>query len=55
MIYQPVFFGVCEWLGRRTDIRPPIIRVVFIIFTLAGGAGILLYFILLLVKLIVEG
>lgn len=41
--------GVCGGIGKHFDIDPTIVRIAFIIFTLAGGAGGLLYLILALV------
>jgi phage shock protein PspC (stress-responsive transcriptional regulator) len=35
--------GVCGGLGEYFDIDPVIIRVVWILFMLAGGTGILAY------------
>jgi phage shock protein C len=41
--------GVCAGLGRYVGLDPVLIRVAFVILTLAGGSGILLYLILALV------
>jgi phage shock protein C len=41
--------GVCGGLGEYLDIDPTIIRLVFVVFTLAGGSGVLVYLILWLV------
>lgn len=38
--------GVCGGLASYAGIDPIIVRLFFIIFTLAGGAGVLIYFIL---------
>jgi phage shock protein PspC (stress-responsive transcriptional regulator) len=38
--------GVCSGMGAYWDIEPWIIRAVFIVFTTAGGLGILIYLIL---------
>ncbi|TSC96281.1 MAG: putative stress-responsive transcriptional regulator [Candidatus Berkelbacteria bacterium Licking1014_2] len=40
-----VVAGVCGGLGKFLDIDPVIIRILFVILTLWGGAGILLYII----------
>jgi phage shock protein C len=40
-----VLFGVAQGLGEYFDIDPVIIRILFVIFTISGGAGILLYII----------
>ena len=47
-----MFLGVASWLGSKFGIQTVIIRILFIIFTVAGGAGILLYFILFLLKIL---
>jgi len=41
--------GVCGGLGRYLKIDPVLIRLAFVLFTLAGGAGLLVYLILLIV------
>jgi phage shock protein C len=38
--------GVCGGLANYAGIDPIIVRLFFVIFTLAGGAGVLIYFIL---------
>lgn len=38
-----VLFGVCQGLGEYFDIDPVIFRILFIVFTISGGAGIILY------------
>jgi phage shock protein PspC (stress-responsive transcriptional regulator) len=35
--------GVCVGLGRYFDLNPAIYRVAFVVLTLAGGTGVLLY------------
>lgn len=40
--------GVCGGLAHHFDIDPVLIRLVFVLFTLAGGAGPLVYLILLI-------
>lgn len=35
--------GVCGGLGEYFDIDPVIVRLAWVIFTLAGGAGLLAY------------
>lgn len=37
--------GVCGGLGEYFDIDPTFIRLLWIVFTLAGGSGILAYII----------
>ncbi|NOR46559.1 MAG: PspC domain-containing protein, partial [Methanosarcinaceae archaeon] len=37
--------GVCGGLGEYFDMDPPFIRLLWIVFTLAGGSGILAYII----------
>jgi phage shock protein C len=41
--------GVCGGLGRYLHIDPVLVRFAFVLFTLAGGAGALIYLILLIV------
>lgn len=38
--------GVCAGLAEYAGIDPVIVRLFFVIFTLAGGAGVLIYLIL---------
>ncbi len=38
--------GVCSGLGQYFDVDPILVRAVFVITTLAGGAGILAYILL---------
>ena len=35
--------GVCGWLGRYFDVNPAFYRVGFVVLTLLGGAGIVIY------------
>ena len=39
------FAGVCGGLGDYFDIDPVVIRVIWVLFALAGGSGILAYLI----------
>ena len=41
--------GVCSGIGSYWDIDPLIIRILFVVFTLAGGIGALVYLILYIV------
>ena len=41
--------GVCGGIGEYFDIDPTIIRILWIVFTFAGGSGILAYIICALV------
>jgi phage shock protein C len=38
--------GVCGGLAEYFNLDPAIVRLVFLLFTLAGGAGPLIYFVL---------
>lgn len=40
--------GVCGGLARHFNIDPVLVRLAFVLFTLAGGAGPLVYLILLI-------
>lgn len=44
-----VLGGVCGGIGEYFSLDPVIIRLAFVIFTLMGGSGILLYLILWIV------
>lgn len=44
-----VLFGVCSGLGEYFEIDPVLIRLAFVLITLAGGAGILTYLVLAVV------
>jgi phage shock protein PspC (stress-responsive transcriptional regulator) len=44
-----VLGGVCGGIGEYFSLDPVIIRLAFVIFTLMGGSGILLYIILWIV------
>jgi phage shock protein C len=44
-----VIAGVCGGLGQYFDIDPTIIRIVFVLISIFGGSGILIYIILWLV------
>ncbi len=37
--------GVCGGIGEYLDIDPTIVRLIWVVFTLAGGCGILAYII----------
>ena len=50
-----VILGVCGGLGEYFDIDPTIIRLLFIIFTFAGGAAILIYLALAVIMPVREG
>ena len=41
--------GVCAGLGEYFNVDPTLIRLLFVLFTLLGGQGILLYIILAIV------
>lgn len=41
--------GVCGGLGEYFDIDPTLVRLIFVVLALAGGPGLLLYLILLIV------
>jgi phage shock protein PspC (stress-responsive transcriptional regulator) len=41
--------GVCSGLGRYFHIDPTLVRLIFVLLTLAGGSGVLVYFILWIV------
>ena len=41
--------GVCSGIGEYFNIDPTIIRLLFVLFTVAGGSGIILYILAALV------
>jgi phage shock protein PspC (stress-responsive transcriptional regulator) len=49
-----ILLGVCGWLGAKLNIDPTIVRIAFIIIVFAGGAGLLLYLVLWIVKILEE-
>lgn len=50
-----VLFGVCGGLGEYFEVDSTIIRIIFVILTIWGGAGILLYIIAILIMPYREG
>lgn len=44
-----ILMGVCVGLANYFEIDPTLVRIIFIILTLGGGAGILIYIILALI------
>jgi len=53
-LYRPsgkdkVLAGVCLGLGEFFDVDPTIVRIIFILLTLFGGGGVLIYIVLWLV------
>ncbi len=51
---KKIIFGVCNWLGVKFSLDPTIVRIGFVLFTLLGGAGVLAYFVLWIVKILEE-
>ena len=41
--------GVCGGIAEYMDLDPTLVRIIFVLITLLGGSGILLYIILLIV------
>jgi len=41
--------GVCAGLGHYFSIDPTLVRLIFVLLTVAGGSGVLLYFVLWIV------
>jgi len=44
-----IIAGVCSGLGNFFSVDPTVIRIIFILITVFGGSGVLLYFILWLI------
>lgn len=51
---KKIIFGVCSWLASKFNIDTTIIRVAFVVSFFMFGAGIGLYFILFIVKILEE-
>ena len=51
---EKIIFGVCNWVGEKFWIDVSVVRIAFVLFTLFGGAGVLLYFVLWIVKILGE-
>lgn len=49
-----IIFGVCAWLATKVNLDATLVRIGFVIFTLLGGAGVLAYFVLWIVKILEE-
>lgn len=47
-------FGVCNWIANKFNFDATIVRIAFVLFTFFGGAGILLYLVLWIVKILEE-
>jgi len=47
-----MILGVCEWLGRKMNVKVNNLRIAFVVFALLGGSGILLYLILFVIMLL---
>ncbi len=43
------FLGVCGGIGEYLGIDPTIVRLIWVVFTLCGGSGILVYFLAALI------
>ena|SRR5919197_4381000 len=41
--------GVCGGLGRYLDVDPVLLRIAFVVLAIAGGSGILIYIVALIV------
>ena len=44
-----ILMGVCAGLADYFEVDPTLVRIIFIILTLGGGAGIAIYIILALI------
>ena len=44
-MYNKKLDGVCAGIAHYLDIDPTVVRLVMVLFTLGGGAGLLLYLI----------
>lgn len=41
--------GVCGGLAEYFDVDPTLVRLLFVVFALAGGPGVLVYFVMAMV------
>jgi len=44
-----MIMGVCSGLAEHLNLDPTLVRIIFVLFTLAGGSGILAYVIMMLI------
>ena len=44
-----IFCGVCGGIGEYLNIDPTVVRLLWVIFSLTGGAGVLAYIIALFI------
>ena len=44
-----MLFGICGGLAERYGIDPTWVRIAFVLATLAGGPGVVLYFVMALI------
>jgi phage shock protein PspC (stress-responsive transcriptional regulator) len=44
-----IIFGVCGGLGEYFEVDPIIVRLIFVLFTITGGVGLILYFAMALI------
>ena len=44
-----VFVGVCGGIGEYLNVDPTVIRLLWVIFTLAGGSGLIAYIVAALI------
>jgi phage shock protein C len=49
-----IILGVCGWVANKLNIDPSVIRIAFVLFIFFGGAGLLLYLVLWVVKILEE-
>ena len=47
--HQKMFLGVCGGLGEYFDLDPTLVRIIFVVTTLLGGASIAVYAVLALI------
>lgn len=46
---ERIVFGVCGGLGDYFEVDPVLVRLIFVLITLAGGAGLLVYIIMAII------
>lgn len=49
-----IIFGVCNWIANKLNFDVTIVRIAFVLFTILGGAGVLAYLVLWVVKILEE-
>ena len=49
-----MILGVCGWLGRKFNMDPTVFRILFVVASIIYGTGLLLYFVLWILKAVLN-